>query len=65
MEVLLGLALLREDLGVVACLHLLAAVDQALLRGWDAFLLFDALLYALNLDCNNRMSVLNEGGERC
>ena len=31
------------------CLHLLAAVDQALLWRRDAFLLFNALLYALDL----------------
>jgi hypothetical protein len=30
-------------------LHLLASVDQTLLLGRDAFLLFDALLYALDL----------------
>jgi hypothetical protein len=30
-------------------LHLLAAVNQTLLRRRDAFLLFDALLYALDL----------------
>jgi hypothetical protein len=33
----------------ISCLHLLAAVNQTLLRRWDAFLLFDALLYALDL----------------
>lgn len=52
--------------GVVSCLHLLAAVDQALLRGWDAFLLFDALLYALDLRCADRVSLLDEEeGRRC
>jgi hypothetical protein len=33
----------------ISRLHLLAAVDQTLLRRWDALLLFDALLYALDL----------------
>jgi hypothetical protein len=30
-------------------LHLLSAIDQTLLRRWDALFLFDALLYALDL----------------
>jgi len=29
--------------------HLLSAVDETLLRGWDAFLLLDALLYPRDL----------------
>ena len=33
----------------MAHIHLLPATDQTLLDGWDALLLFDALLYARNL----------------
>lgn len=40
------------------CLHLLAAVDQTLLRRRDAFLLLDALLYALDLYHLSMVSLL-------
>jgi hypothetical protein len=40
----------------ISCLHLLAAVDQTLLRRWDAFLLFDTLLYALDLWINLKLA---------
>ena len=42
---------LPQDTTEDSCLHLLAAVDQTLLRRRDALLLLDALLYALDLSC--------------
>lgn len=47
----------------MVCLHLLSAVDQALLWGWDAFLLFDALLYALDLGLEIVLAAATESRE--